>query len=52
MTRIILFNKPFGVLSPVTDAKARLNARPSRRLLMCRMSAPSRLDRDSEGLWC
>ena len=51
MSRIILFNKPMGVLSQFTDAKS-----PSPRPTLSGFGLPSdiyaagRLDRDSEGL--
>lgn len=51
MTRIILFNKPFGVLSQFTDAKS-----PTERPTLSGFGLPAgvyaagRLDRDSEGL--
>ena len=51
MARIILFNKPFGVLSQFTDAKS-----PTERLTLSGFGLPKgvyaagRLDRDSEGL--
>jgi 23S rRNA pseudouridine2457 synthase len=51
MARLILLNKPFGVLSQFTDAKS-----PSPRPTLSHLGLPSRvypagrLDRDSEGL--
>ncbi|NND21868.1 MAG: pseudouridine synthase [Silicimonas sp.] len=51
MTRIILFNKPFGVLSQFTDARS-----PTERPTLSGFDLPKgvyaagRLDRDSEGL--
>ena len=51
MTRIILLNKPFGVLSQFTDAKS-----PTERPTLSAFGLPKgvyaagRLDRDSEGL--
>ena len=51
MPRVILFNKPFGVLSQFTDARS-LTERPtlSRFDLPKGVYAAGRLDRDSEGL--
>ena len=51
MPRVILFNKPFGVLSQFTDARS-----PTERPTLSRFDLPKgvyaagRLDRDSEGL--
>lgn len=52
MSKVILFNKPFGVLSQFTDAG---NGAPTRPTLSHYISAPGfypagRLDKDSEGL--
>jgi len=52
MTRIILFNKPFGVLSQFTDKGNAGSTRPtlSNYIKVPRVYAAGRLDRDSEGL--
>ena len=55
MARLILFNKPFGVLSQFTDRGADPKAQPARQTLSDFIDRPGvypagRLDRDSEGL--
>ena len=51
MSRVILFNKPFGVLSQFTDAKSPTERpRLSGFGLPPQVYAAGRLDRDSEGL--
>jgi len=55
MARLILFNKPFGVLSQFTDAAADTGAGGARPTLSGFIAVPGvypagRLDRDSEGL--
>ncbi len=52
MTRILLFNKPFGVLSQFTDKGTAGSSRPtlSNYIDVPKVYPAGRLDRDSEGL--
>lgn len=52
MTRVILFHKPFGVLSQFTDKGTAGSARPtlSRYIEVSGVYPAGRLDKDSEGL--